>query len=122
MPFSGPAMTVKCKTLARWEGVVPWQLRSMTRARLFGGASYPNGPGQDAIIWKHGVMTDLPPHGWCNIANNVNSRDQAVGLFSTTCGGPGGAALWEDGTLVDLNTFNYPGLGIPAALSGVQHK
>jgi len=75
------------------------------------GASYPNSGGQDAVIWKHGVLTDLPPHGGCSIANDVNSADQAVGLFSTTCGGPGGAALWEDGQLIDLNIFNYPGSG-----------
>jgi probable HAF family extracellular repeat protein len=75
------------------------------------GASYPSGGGQDSFIWKHGVMTDLPPHNGCSIANDVNSRDQAVGLFSTTCGGPGGAALWEDVQLIDLNMFNHPGSG-----------
>ena len=59
-----------------------------------------------AFVWQRGTMSDLGvlASGGCSDARSVNSRMQIVG-FSDDCAGNGSAFLWEDGSLVDLNTL-----------------
>jgi probable HAF family extracellular repeat protein len=67
-----------------------------------------------AFLWKHGVMKDLKPIGAapCSNAFSINSSDQVVGN-STNCHGTAlGATLWEQNSIVDLNSSVPPGSGI----------
>jgi probable HAF family extracellular repeat protein len=62
-----------------------------------------------AFVWKKGVMTGLGALKGddCSIAKAINSRGQIVGTsFSCAVGLPSeNAALWENSTVVDLNSF-----------------
>lgn len=79
------------------------------------------------FIWRDGVMTDLGLlyADTAGIAYSVNAHDQAVGVtvpctkidINDACEGPFyDAFLWENGSMVDLQTLVLPGSGI--TLSG----
>jgi probable HAF family extracellular repeat protein len=57
------------------------------------------------FLWKDGVMTDLGvvPGDRCGFAWGINARNQVVGA-SGVCHGGVDAFLWENGTIVNLNT------------------
>jgi probable HAF family extracellular repeat protein len=72
---------------------------------ITGPAAFPNAPF-DAYLWRNGVATDLGllngdcfSEGWA-----INSRDQVVGN-SYSCSNFHHAFLWENGSIVDLNTL-----------------
>jgi probable HAF family extracellular repeat protein len=73
---------------------------------IVGAAAFPAQPF-DAYLWRHGVATDLghlksdcSSEAWA-----MNSAGQIV-VISFSCDGANPrAALWEDGSLVDLNTL-----------------
>ena len=71
-----------------------------------GGAVFPNAPF-DAYLWKKGVATDLGHLNDCeSLAFAINSNGQVVGgTFSCADGSHSHAFLWEDGTMVDLDTL-----------------
>jgi probable HAF family extracellular repeat protein len=81
---------------------------------VVGGSWTSNNQGFDAFLWKHGVITDLGPLNGCSMALGINSKGQVVGF---NCGTNGYAALWDDGQIIDLNIFNYPGSGIQQLLT-----
>ena len=75
------------------------------------------------FLWKDGVMTDLGLlySDTAGTAYSVNAKDQAVGVtvpctkvnFDDSCDGPVyDSFLWENGSMVDLQTLLLPGSGI----------
>lgn len=68
------------------------------------------GPMQHAFLWKSGVITDLGTlRGSPNSeADFINSKSQIVGI-SWTCDYAFTAVMWEDNSIVDLNTLVPPG-------------
>ena len=73
---------------------------------ILGAAAFPGQPS-DAYLSRHGVATDLGHlNGDCSSeAWAMNSAGQIV-LVSSSCDGTNvRAALWENGSLVDLNTL-----------------
>ena len=60
-----------------------------------------------AFLWRHGVMTDLGglQDNSISQANFINSRSQIVGDSAPCDFSSVAAFLWEDGSLVDLNTL-----------------
>jgi probable HAF family extracellular repeat protein len=90
------------------------------RGAVVGAGYAPGAPGLYAALWKDGMMTvlaSLPSYPFSNATFN-NSIDQIVGEawstdFSTTT-----AILWQNGSVVDLNTMISPNstLHLDAAL------
>ena len=76
------------------------------RGEIVGAAAFPNAPF-DAFLWRKGVATDLGHLDDCgSLAFGINSRGQVVGgTFSCGAGTHARAFLWENGSMVDLNTL-----------------
>ena len=67
----------------------------------------PDSADHHAFLWSHGVMKDLgtPNVGLvCSTAEGINAKRQVVG-DSGVCGVGGTGWLWEEGSIVDLNTL-----------------
>ena len=63
-----------------------------------------------AFLWKQGVLTNLGTVRGeaCSAALGINSKSQVVGLSAKTCtftAADRHASLWENGHVIDLNTF-----------------
>jgi probable HAF family extracellular repeat protein len=73
---------------------------------IVGAAAFPNAPF-DAFLWRKGVATDLGHLDDCSsLAFGINSHGQVVGgTFSCADGTHSRAFLWENGTMVDLDTL-----------------
>jgi probable HAF family extracellular repeat protein len=75
---------------------------------IVGAAAFPNAPF-DALLWRKGVATDLGHLDDCSsLAFGINSHGQVVGgTFSCADGTQTHtrAFLWENGSMVDLNTL-----------------
>lgn len=70
-----------------------------------------------AFLWKDGFLTNLRTVGddACSAALGINSRSQVVGVSAKTCSFTASdrrAFLWENGRVIDLNTFLPPGAGL----------
>ena len=76
---------------------------------IVGQAAFPNG-SSDAYLWKKGVATDLGHlEGICGSrAWAINSKSQIAGISSACTGIGGRAFLWENGSMVDLNSLIPP--------------
>jgi probable HAF family extracellular repeat protein len=106
-----------------------WDGEKMTDLGTFGGdlgqANWINEAGevvgwatnQDqalfAFLWKQGVLTNLGTlkGETCSAALGINSKSQVVGLSAKTCtftAADRHASLWENGHVIDLNTFLPP--------------
>jgi probable HAF family extracellular repeat protein len=82
---------------------------------VVGSAQYtvacPNGLGGiHAFVWRKGMMTDLgTSNGLSNSeALSINSRRRIVGLSFNCDFSVVDASLWEEGSVVDLNTLISP--------------
>jgi probable HAF family extracellular repeat protein len=83
---------------------------------------YASPGGQDflAFLWRDGVLTNLGTVGGdlCSTGNAINSKRQVVGISFPTCDNTGRRAfLWENGSMVDLNTLIPPGPGVQLNLA-----
>jgi probable HAF family extracellular repeat protein len=76
------------------------------RGEIVGAAAFPNAPF-DAFLWRKGLATDLGHLDNCSsLAFGINSHGQVVGgTFSCADGTHSRAFLWENGSMVDLNTL-----------------
>lgn len=73
---------------------------------IVGAAAFPNALF-DAFLWRKGVAIDLGHLSDCaSLAFAINSQGQVVGgTFSCVDGSHSRAFLWENGSIVDLNTL-----------------
>jgi probable HAF family extracellular repeat protein len=85
---------------------------------IIGAAAFP-AQSSDAYLWRHGVATDLGhlkgdcfSEGWA-----MNSAGQIVGTSSSCDRTNGRAALWENGSVVDLNNLIPPGSDLQLLIS-----
>jgi len=74
-----------------------------------------------AFLWRNGVLTNLGTVDGdpCSTANAINLKRQVVGISFPTCD-PNGARrafLWENGSMVDLNTLIPSGSGVQLNLA-----
>jgi probable HAF family extracellular repeat protein len=70
-----------------------------------------------AFLWKDGVLTNLGAVKGeaCSAALGINSKSQVVGLSAKTCtftAADRHASLWENGHVIDLNTFLPPSVDL----------
>jgi probable HAF family extracellular repeat protein len=67
-----------------------------------------------AFLRENGVMANLGAVDGdpCSVAFDINSRKQVVGASESCDGTFVHAFLWEDGHIIDLNTFVPPGSGV----------
>jgi probable HAF family extracellular repeat protein len=65
-----------------------------------------------AFLWRSGVITNLGTvdGDLCSTGNAINSKRQVVGISTATCDFTTGghAFLWQNGSIVDLNTLIAP--------------
>jgi probable HAF family extracellular repeat protein len=80
---------------------------------IVGNAVFPNG-ASDAYLWKDGVATDLGTlDGDCRSeAFAINSQGQVVGQSYSCATQTERTFLWENGSMIDLNTFVPPSSGM----------
>ena len=74
-----------------------------------GAAAFPGRPFE-AYLWRNGVATDLGSVGddGCSWAHAINSRGQVVGQSFACDGSTGTTFLWENGSMMDLNSLIPP--------------
>jgi probable HAF family extracellular repeat protein len=74
---------------------------------IVGSATNQNEQAVLAFVWERGVMTDLGTlKGYdCSIGQNISCRGQIVGASFSCAGGPLNATLWDNGSVIDLNSF-----------------
>jgi probable HAF family extracellular repeat protein len=86
---------------------------------IIGAAAFPNAP-YDAYVWRNGVATDLGHlDGDCySEAWAINSKGQVVGNSFSCVPANHHAFLWENGSIVDLNTLIPPGSSLQLVLIG----
>ena len=77
---------------------------------IVGIAAFP-GRVFDASLWRDGVVTDLGTVGadGCSEAHALNSGGQIVGKSESCDFSTARAFLWENGSMIDLNTVVPPG-------------
>ena len=86
---------------------------------IIGAAAFPNAP-YDAYLWRNSIATDLGTlNGDCySEAWAINSKRQVVGNSLSCDFFPRSAFLWENGSMVDLNTLIPPGSSLQLVLIG----
>src|SRR5215831_12355069 len=67
-----------------------------------------------AFLSRKGVMDDLGvlEGDLCSVAYAINSKQQIVGHSDDCNGGNSHAFLWQNGVLLDLNSFLPPDSGV----------
>jgi probable HAF family extracellular repeat protein len=77
-----------------------------TLGQITGGSGIPGDLAQHAFLWQKGVMTDLGtlPGDTYSFGNSINNLGQIVG-YSCDVNFNCRAVLWENGSIVDLNTL-----------------
>jgi probable HAF family extracellular repeat protein len=71
------------------------------------GVPGPCSPAPHAFLWRKGVITDLGSLAGFEFsgATFINSKSQIVGAAFSCESAPSAAFLWENGSMVDLNTL-----------------
>ena len=74
--------------------------------QITGGSGLPGDLAQHAFLWQKGVMTDLGtlPGDMYSLGSSINNLGQIVG-YSCDVNFNCRAVLWENGSIVDLNTL-----------------
>jgi probable HAF family extracellular repeat protein len=77
-----------------------------TLGQITGGSGLPGDLAQHAFLWQKGVMTDLGtlPGDMYSFGSSINNLGQVVG-YSCDVNFNCRAVLWENGSIVDLNTL-----------------
>jgi probable HAF family extracellular repeat protein len=77
-----------------------------TLGQITGGSDLPGDQAQHAFLWQKGVMTDLGtlPGDTYSFGNSINNLGQVVG-YSCDVNFNCRAVLWQNGSIVDLNTL-----------------
>lgn len=80
---------------------------------IVGAAAFSTNRPFDAYLWRHGVATDLGtlPGDCFSQAFAINAQGQVVGQ-SIACDFSTRSFLWDNGNIIDLNTFVPPGSGL----------
>jgi probable HAF family extracellular repeat protein len=81
---------------------------------VVGTADFPNGAGPHAYLWKAGVAKDLGtlPGDCFSEAFAINAKAQVVGQSINCDTQIVRTFLWDNGNMIDLNTFVPPGSGL----------
>lgn len=92
-------------------GNIPFDLNN--KSQVVGQSDLPGDTIHHGFFWQNGVMTDLGnlPGLPTSLANGINNQGQIVG-FSQDANGDDNTAvavLWENGSIIDLNTVIPPG-------------
>ena len=77
-----------------------------TLGQITGGSDLPGDLAQHAFLWQKGVMKDLGtlPGDMYSFGTSINNLGQIVG-YSCDVNFNCRAVLWENGSIVDLNTL-----------------
>jgi len=78
---------------------------------VVGWASLPGDQDIQAALWRNNTMTDLGTVGGdpCSVGFSINATKQVIGVSVPACDfSQSRAFLWEDGSIVDLNTLIPP--------------
>ena len=84
---------------------------------IVGFGAFSNAPS-DALLWRNSVATDLGHLTDCySSAQTVNSNGQVVGFTNSCDGSIYRAFLWEQGSMVDLETLIPSGSSLQLAIA-----
>jgi probable HAF family extracellular repeat protein len=96
-------------------GTPEWLAGINDAGEIIGFGAFPNAP-LEAFLWRKGVATDLGHLSGCfSFARTINSQGQVVGLAVSCDGSDVRAFLWENDSIVDLNTLIPPGSSLQLA-------
>jgi probable HAF family extracellular repeat protein len=120
-PFLWPGQNGKIQDLGTLGGSYGASNGINEAGDVVGYASTAGDQVEFAFLWRKGTMTNLGSLNGdpCSTANAINSQGQVVGISTSTCDYSTGrkAFLWENGSMVDLNTLTSRDPGMQLSLA-----